>query len=110
MSSFFYDDYVLESAADSFLRTPQQITTNYEFYAKIYMVRSKCNFIVHAKHMPGKFYTIIDTLWRLQIRHFRRLAPQASYKSSIHVGTLSGLHNTIQHFSKKGAIVRCMHM
>jgi hypothetical protein len=35
------------------------------------------NYIVHAKHIPGKDNTLTDCLSRFQIAKFRRLAPQA---------------------------------
>ncbi|KAK3098128.1 hypothetical protein FSP39_016419 [Pinctada imbricata] len=38
---------------------------------------AKCNFIIHAKHIPGVRNDIADALSRFQMDRFRRLAPQA---------------------------------
>ena len=35
------------------------------------------NFFVRAEHVPGKYNDIADSLSRLQMERFRRLAPQA---------------------------------
>jgi hypothetical protein len=51
------------------------------------------NFIVHAKHIPGKFNILSDCLSRLQISRFRRLAPDADSHPTL-VPTLDDLYHT----------------
>jgi len=44
---------------------------------RLTMCAASNNFIVVAKHVPGKLNTIADSLSRLQLERFRRLAPHA---------------------------------
>jgi len=41
-----------------------------------------CNYVIHAKHIPGKKNCIADALSRFQMKVFRRLAPNAEHHAT----------------------------
>ena len=45
---------------------------------RLILCSMQCNFLVRAKHLPGKNNPIADALSRNQVQCFRRLAPNAS--------------------------------